>query len=927
MSISRSPETLPTKTIPKTIVNHIEPVTPTQTNEVTSHPSSISPKSRPNLAPGNTGFGSGSVPVAGLVRRRSLRLASKLDFAECPIKSPTSGRRCKRKGDSGGNGACLAEDGKVESEIAGEVASPSVSPSENGGMNLDSSGSTIRVFEVEEKFESNAELGESGSGSAGDESNYDSLISGSKSSEEKGKRKLNMNNFSASECKADEGSQGFLNLRSGKRVVKRGMELGNPSFHGNDHLQGKIAENSKYPERGDDLGNGISTNKNGSAKRSRKTRKEDKRKEESEKGDSTSTGIDAVKLNFEFETHSFTGHAVQIDDSKLVDERKAEGGDRRGKKKLGDTSEQGVVTGNMEGGASVHHEGSTSRKRLSREEKGKGPMTEDELSPNVIHKAELALESKKKSSGDNSNSDVNRLTVNNAALQNQEELRNTNARGNRFMERFRDIARENASRFAHFAADEEDDHSSPEAEVEPETEDWPGPFSTAMKIIEDRAKKSMLAGSASSERKAASITWVPKRDKGQICAKVSVPSLQELSLNIVAKNADALVSLESVPDALKHKLSQLLCDSRRMNAHIFKLLVGGSPTEIRLRDCSWLTEEEFTKSFQMCDTTNLVVLQLDQCGRCMPDYVVLATLAETSKSLPRLTSLSISGACRLSDGGLYALVSSAPALRSINLSQCSLLTPASLNMLADSYGSLLKELYLDDCQSIDATVIVPSLKKLQGLEVLSVAGIQTVSDKFIKSYITSCGQKMKELVLRDCVKLTDSSTKVIAEHCPGLCALNLTNLCKLTDLSIKYLTNGCQALQTLKLCRNQFSDGALAAFVETNGESLKELSLNNVKKVDDHTALSLARHAKNLHTLDLSWCRNLTDNAVGFIVDSCLSLRLLKLFGCTQITDVFLNGHSNPGIRIVGLKLSPVLQDVRVPDHQEGALHYAVVTS
>jgi hypothetical protein len=55
-----------------------------------------------------------------------------------------------------------------------------------------------------------------------------------------------------------------------------------------------------------------------------------------------------------------------------------------------------------------------------------------------------------------------------------------------------------------------------------------------------------------------------------------------------------------------------------------------------------------------------------------------------------------------------------------------------------------------------------------------------------------------------CRNLTDASIKVIAEHCPGICGLDLSNVCKLTDLSMGYLTNGCRALHTLKLCRNPF---------------------------------------------------------------------------------------------------------------------------
>ncbi|KAL5141252.1 F-box/LRR-repeat protein 15 [Glycine soja] len=258
------------------------------------------------------------------------------------------------------------------------------------------------------------------------------------------------------------------------------------------------------------------------------------------------------------------------------------------------------------------------------------------------------------------------------------------------------------------------------------------------------------------------------------------------------------------------------------------------------------------------------VLQLDQCGRCLPDYVIVATLAQS----PR----------HYLDGGLLALVSSAPALRSINLSQCSLLTSASIYILAESSKSLLKELHLDDCQGIDAALILPALIELEHLEVLSVAGIQIVCDEFVKNYIVARGQNMKELVLKDCINLTNASIKAIVEHCPRLSVLDLMNLHKLTDLSIGHLTNGCCALHTLKLCRNPFSDEAIAAFVETTGGSLKELSLNNIKRVGYLTTLSLANHAKNLHSLNLSSCRNLTDNALGLIVDSCLALRSLKLF-------------------------------------------------
>ncbi|XP_024028543.1 uncharacterized protein LOC21404595 [Morus notabilis] len=78
------------------------------------------------------------------------------------------------------------------------------------------------------------------------------------------------------------------------------------------------------------------------------------------------------------------------------------------------------------------------------------------------------------------------------------------------------------------------------------------------------------------------------------------------SLASKINNADKLVSLYYLPDCLKHRLSQLLCDSQRMNAHVFKLLLQGSPTEVCVKDCSWLTEEEFTKCLQNFDPSNLM---------------------------------------------------------------------------------------------------------------------------------------------------------------------------------------------------------------------------------------------------------------------------------------------------------------------------------
>lgn len=742
-------------------------------------------------------------------------------------------------------------------------------------------------FGVDEGVRSLTELGPSSDLDFGD------------NNEEKKKRKLDIDiNLPASECEEEDGgSKCFLSLRSGKRVAKRGVDGVSNGESGND----------------------LSADKNGSVKSIGEPGRGEKGK-----GKLGVNNIDVVVLDSEDEVERSNENVSQSD--------LPSGGSSTGKGQLSGAIEGGVDDSEDEmiSGENGINEG---RRKYSRQEKGKDKLVGEALLLNDNDKVELHLGSELLSSVHNVVPSPSQI-VENIALQDEMRARNTNARQdgrgrNRYMERFRDIARQNAPRFARFDPQEEEENDMPpQVDVEQDVEDWPGPFATAMKIMRDGAEKNVRVQSAHKDKtKPALVNWVPKCQEDRALSKNLIPSLQELCLSALATNADAIVSLESVPDALRHQLSHLLCDSRRMNAHFFELLVQGSPTEVRLRDCSWMTEEELTKSFQLCDISNLTVLQLDQCGRCMPDYILHSTLARSSNCLPALTSLSLSGACRLSDVGLAALVSSAPALRSLNLSQCSLLTSSSIDALAISLGSVLRELYLNDCQNINALLILPALKKLEHLEVLWLARIDNVCDDFIKEFITARGHNLKELVLTDCENLTDSSVKVIAETCSGLCALDLVRLHKLTDSTLGYLANGCRAMKTLNFCRNSFSDEAIAAFLETSGECLKELSLNNIKKVGHNTAISLARHSRSLCSLDLSWCRNLTDEALGLIVDSCLSLKTLNLFGCTQITDLFLHGHSNPEVKIIGVGMSPILKDIKVPDHAGGPLHYSSISS
>lgn len=145
------------------------------------------------------------------------------------------------------------------------------------------------------------------------------------------------------------------------------------------------------------------------------------------------------------------------------------------------------------------------------------------------------------------------------------------------------------------------------------------------------------------------------------------------------------------------------------------------------------------------------VLQLDYCGQCSFDDIIPNSLAQFSNSLPFLGILSLRGAARLSNNTLKTLLMSSPLLQSINLSQCTLLTQTAIEVMSYYLKNSLKELYIDDCPKIDAMHCISSIIKFEQLEVLSVAGIETVRDVFVTLVTTTCGANLKELNLAGCV--------------------------------------------------------------------------------------------------------------------------------------------------------------------------------
>lgn len=170
-----------------------------------------------------------------------------------------------------------------------------------------------------------------------------------------------------------------------------------------------------------------------------------------------------------------------------------------------------------------------------------------------------------------------------------------------------------APEFAFFKPEQEEESEDGDIQDSSKEDpaDWPGPFTTAMKIINDREKRlqgrRLSSAPAPSEFPELKIEWVPSPSQRLECSQRQVPSLKNLCLGILSEHAADIESLEGVPDTLRHQLSWHLCSSRKMDEHMLDLLVKGSPTEIRIPDCSWATEDQLEKKLGSARTDRLAV--------------------------------------------------------------------------------------------------------------------------------------------------------------------------------------------------------------------------------------------------------------------------------------------------------------------------------
>lgn len=269
-------------------------------------------------------------------------------------------------------------------------------------------------------------------------------------------------------------------------------------------------------------------------------------------------------------------------------------------------------TDNAVGQSSLETDG---ERRYTREEKGKASVIDPWLSleANSSIVLDLQTDSDESIRSNEPTEDVEDRTWQPAAPAPRPELAERALRqaeqALRNRERLtREAWRDTAKRFARITYSDQNNGNQSSSQKQQQPTSRPveqlgnttGPFSDALKMVRERTSKRAAQQL---------IEWRPSEENhGRGITAAFVPSLLDLSLKALAESAEGIVSLEQVPDNLRGRLTNMLCDIGKMNAHIMNLLAEGCPTEIRIKNCSWLTEKQFQQTFRNCQTKDLRVI-------------------------------------------------------------------------------------------------------------------------------------------------------------------------------------------------------------------------------------------------------------------------------------------------------------------------------
>lgn len=278
---------------------------------------------------------------------------------------------------------------------------------------------------------------------------------------------------------------------------------------------------------------------------------------------------------------------------------------------------------------------------------------------------------------------------------------------------------------------------------------------------------------------------------------------------------------------------------------------------------------------------SLKVLELTRC--CKIDTHVVSCL----QRLIFLSKLSLEGTKYLDDTSLNEIISKLPSVRSINVSECPLLTDQTL-IYVSKLRDRLTELSANSNENFTFVGVNELVLQCENLETLNLSGAQSL--KFLGVVIKTHG--LLQFVSRN------------------LKCINLNNCRDIRVDSLKWLTTANVDLTDVALQSVRLLNGSMVAAIASGCKYLRSLNIANCRNVDQVGIIAIASgctsHLTNLNMSRIG--KSGTSGSVRDVLANCIGLTILDISCNSWITDATfaeLNGTAQQtALRLTSLNVS-----------------------
>ncbi|KAF8888303.1 RNI-like protein [Infundibulicybe gibba] len=340
------------------------------------------------------------------------------------------------------------------------------------------------------------------------------------------------------------------------------------------------------------------------------------------------------------------------------------------------------------------------------------------------------------------------------------------------------------------------------------------------------------------------------------------PSLVSICVQLVTRHINDVEALGDIGAMNTAAIAKAISKNRSLTPENAVLFYNVENTALTFYDATSLTPPALTTLAYL--NPNLTSLKLDFCGR-IDDEVMNAF----ATSLPQLTRIELLGPFLVRPAAWIAFFNTRQAMTAFLITQSPRFDLDCVKALITSCGDTLRELRLKEVGKLDDDFLV-ELAKAKSLTQLDLADpSKSCSPGAVIELMSAVGRNLTLLDLSGHNLLTDDFLNLgIAEYAHALSSLSLARLNELTDVGVSGFFenwNTNPGLKDIDMSRIYvLGEKALPSLLKHSGATVVALNLNGWGGVTAESLDILGRHTvgAELRKLDVGWWREVDDYVV-----------------------------------------------------------------